>query len=598
MNILAINAYHPNASAAIVQDGRLVAAAEEERFTRVKYAAGFPTQAIRYCLGEATTSIEHVDHVIVARHPLARLWRKLWFASRAPSFAIDRAQVAAHFAGIRYELAEALSVAPQRIRARFHKVEHHKAHLASAFLVSPFDQAALLSVDGLGDFASAMWAVGRGPAMEVQGEVAFPHSLGIFYTALTQYLGFWKFGDEYKVMGLGAYGEPALLDKMRRVVKPSGDIGFRLGLPYFQHPRRGAALGWSSNGAAPILGQLFSEKLEELLGPGRRTRDPLERRHQDIAATQQAVLEEVLFDMLNKLQRRTGMKALCLAGGVAFNCVANGKIFRQTPFERVWVQPAAGDAGLAVGAAFYLYHQVFGGPRDFVMEHAHWGPGFLDAHLRQAMEEADLAHKGYRIRKLEEPELLAETAARLADGEIVGWFQGRMEWGPRALGNRSILADPRRAEMKEILNQRVKHRESFRPFAPSILEEAVSDYFDAPGLSPFMQMAFPVRPEKRKEIPAPTHVDGTGRLQTVKREANPRFWALIEAFRQRTGVPVLLNTSFNDNEPIVCVPREAVSCFLRTQMDALVLGDYLIDKPAPVFDSAAERSAAEERDRS
>jgi carbamoyltransferase len=582
LDILAINAYHANASAALVRNGQLIAAAEEERFNRVKYAAGFPTQAIRYCLGEAGIGIEDVDYIIVPRNPWARAWKKMMFAARMPRFASDRVQVMMRFAGIHYQIAEALGVSPERIRAQFHRIEHHQAHLASAFFVSPFEQAALLSVDGLGDFASLMWGTGRDRTIQVKGDVAFPHSLGIYYTALTQYLGFWKFGDEYKVMGLGAYGQPAYMDEFRHIVQPGPGVGFRLGLDYFLHQRQGAEMSWRSSDQTPVLGRLFSDRLAERLGPPRQADEPIEDRHRNIAATQQASLEEVLFAMLNELHRATGMKNLCLAGGVAFNCLANGKIFRRTPFEHVWVQPAAGDAGLAVGAAFYLYHQILGGSRQFVMDHAYWGPEFHAAHIQEAIRVSNLAEDGFRIRQLSEWALVAEVASFLAEGDIIGWFQGRMEWGPRALGNRSILADPRRPEMKDLLNCRIKHREPFRPFAPSILEEAVTEYFDAPSTSPFMQMAFPVKPEKRDVIPAPTHVDGTGRLQTVGRAANPRFWALIDAFRRQTGVPVLLNTSFNDSEPIVCHPKEAIDCFRRTQMDALVLGDFLIDKPAPL----------------
>ncbi len=585
MNILGINAYHPNASAAIVQNGQLVAAVEEERFNRVKYAAGFPAQAIRHCLAEAGLEIQNIEYIVVPRNPWARLWKKLKFAMRLPRFAADRAKVMARFAGVHYQLAESLGVAPERVRAQFHRIEHHQAHLASAFFVSPFDQAALLSVDGLGDFASAMWGVGQGAGMTVKGDVAFPDSLGIYYTAITQYLGFWKFGDEYKVMGLGSYGQPSFLDQFRRIVRPAPGVNFRLGLEFFRHHIDGAELTWNSSDKSPVIGRLYSDALEQLLGPARKAEESIEDRHQNIAASQQAVLEEVLFAMLNELHRRTGMKNLCLAGGVAFNCVANGKIFRQTPFERVWVQPAAGDAGLAIGAAFHLYHQILGRRRQFMMDHAYWGPGYLEAHLREAIRQTGLPEKGFRIRQFDQQGLVEETATQLAAGGIVGWFQGRMEWGPRALGNRSILADPRRADMKDILNRRIKHREPFRPFAPSILEEAVSEYFDAPGLSPFMQMAFPVKPEKRNEIPAPTHVDGTGRLQTVSRDANPRFWALLREFGRQTGVPVLLNTSFNESEPIVCSPQEAIDCFLRTQMDALVLGDYLIDRPPELPES-------------
>ncbi len=580
MNILAINAYHPNASAALVRDGRLIAAVEEERFNRVKYAAGFPVQAIRYCLREAGLEIDDIDYIVVPRNPWARVWKKLLYAARLPRFAADRAQVLARFADLRHVVAESLGVSPERVRAKLQRIEHHQAHLASAFFVSPFDRAALLSVDGLGDFASAMWGVGSGAHMEIKGDTAFPHSLGIYYTALTQYLGFWRFGEEFKVMGLGAFGEPAHLDEFRRILKPGSGVGFQLGLEYFTHHRQGARITWNDGSRTPVLGRLFSDRLEQRLGPARRAEEPIEKRHQDLAATQQAALEEVLFAMLNELHRRTGLKTLCLAGGVAFNCAANAKIFAKTPFEQVWVQPAAGDAGLAVGAAFYMHHQILAQPRGFVMEHAYWGPGFSSEQVAEAIAAKDLAAKGWRVRRLDEPVLLRETASLLAAGAILGWFQGRMEWGPRALGDRSILADPRRGEMKDILNRRIKHREPFRPFAPSILEESVAEYFDAPGLSPFMQMAFPVRREKRKEIPAATHVDGTGRLQSVGKQANPRFWALLDEFCRQTSVPVLLNTSFNESEPIVCFPEQAIDCFLRTQMDALALGDYLIDKPA------------------
>jgi carbamoyltransferase len=579
MNILGINAYHGNSSAAIVCDGRLVAAVEEERFNRVKYAAGFPAQAIRYCLAEAGLRLEEVDHVAIPRNPWARLLTKLFYAARMPRFARERAKVLTRFAGIPEQLSRALDVAPERLRARFHRVEHHQAHLASTFFVSPFEQAAVLSADGLGDFASTMWATGEGNRMRVHGAIAFPHSLGLYYTALTQYLGFRKYGDEYKVMGLAAYGEPEFLERFQSIVRSNGR-GFRLGLEYFIHHRQGAEMSWSNAGKTPELGRLFSDQLAERLGPTRDPGAPVEQRHRNLAASMQARLEEVLFGLLKHLHGATRQKAVCLAGGVAFNCVANGKIFDRTPFEDVFVQPAAGDAGLAVGAAFYVLHQILGRPRSFVMDHAYWGPGYAQQEIRQAVERSNLAGQGMQIAELPEEELVRATAQEIAGGKILGWFQGRAEWGPRALGNRSIVADPRRAEMKDILNRRIKHREVFRPFAPSILEEATGEYFEKSHPSPFMTLAYAVRPEKRAVIPAPTHVDGTGRLQTVSRAANPRYWRLIRAFADLTGVPVVLNTSFNDNEPIVCRPEEAIDCFLRTQMDALVLGDLLIRKPA------------------
>jgi carbamoyltransferase len=578
MNILGINAYHGNASAAIVCDGRLVAAVEEERFNRVKYAAGFPAQAIRYCLQEAGLELKDVEHVAVPRNPYARLGTKLFYALRMPSFARERLKVLAKFTGIPEALAQAFDIDPAKITAKFHRVEHHQAHLASAFFVSPFERAALLSADGLGDFASTMWGSGAGPHMKIDGAIAFPHSLGMFYTAVTQYLGFLKFGDEYKVMGLAAYGQAEQLEAFRDIVRSNGN-GFRLGLDYFTHHRTGPEMSWAQADQTPTLGKMFSEDMEKRLGPKRSPEEPLEQRHRNLAAALQTRLEEVYLGMLKQLAARTGLKTVCLAGGVAFNCVANGKIFDGTGFEEVYVHPAAGDAGLAVGAAYYVWHQILGQPRSFVMDHAYWGPGYRPEENRRALEASNLAGTGCKIEELPDDELMRRTAAIVAHGEILGWFQGRAEWGPRALGNRSIVADPRRAEMKEVLNQRIKHREIFRPFAPSILSEAVGAWFEKSHPSPFMTLAYAVRPEKRDKIPAPTHVDGTGRLQTVTREANPRYWRLIKAFEQLTGVPAVLNTSFNDNEPIVCRPEEALDCFQRTQMDALVLGDLLITRP-------------------
>jgi carbamoyltransferase len=581
MNILGINAYHGNASAAMVCDGRLVAAVEEERFNRVKYAAGFPAQAIRYCLKEAGLTLAEIDHVAVPRNPYARLGTKLFYGLKMPSFARERAKVLVKFKGIPEALAQAFEIDPKNVGAEFHRIEHHQAHLASTLYCSPFERAALLSADGLGDFASTMWGTGSGSRMKIDGVVTFPHSLGLFYSAVTQYLGFLKFGDEYKVMGLAAYGEPEQLEQLRDMVRfdaSSGGNGFKLGLDYFSHHRTGPEMSWAEADKTPTLGKLFSDGMEKRLGPARGPEQDLEQRHRDLAASLQARLEEVYLGMLKKLAARTGLKSVCLAGGVAFNCVANGKIFDVTPFERVYVHPAAGDAGLAVGAAFYVWHQILGKPRSFVMDHANWGPEYSHEEVRRAIDSNGLAKEGYAIAELKEEELMKRAAAIIADGKILGWFQGRAEWGPRALGNRSIVADPRRPEMKEILNQRIKHRETFRPFAPSILAEATADYFEKSYASPFMTLAYAVRPEKREKIPAPTHVDGTGRLQTVSREANPRYHALISAFRDLTGVPVVLNTSFNDNEPIVCRPEEAIDCFQRTQMDALVLGDFLITR--------------------
>jgi carbamoyltransferase len=578
MIILGINAYHANSSAAIVADGKLLAAVEEERLNRVKYAAGLPARAIRYCLDQAGVKLSEVDHIAIPRNPWARMGTKLRFAMRMPKFALDRARVMKRFAGIQEDLATSFEIVPDAIRAKFHRIEHHAAHLGSAFYVSPFERAAVLSADGLGDFASSMWALGEGPKMRHLGEVTFPHSLGMYYTALTQYIGFWKFGDEFKVMGLAAYGQPEFLDEFRRIVYADGPLSFRLGLEYFSHQTQGADMTWRDTDQTPVLGRLFSNYLEQRLGPARKADEPLEQRHRNLAASMQAALEEVLTAHWIELARKTGEKSLCLAGGVAFNCVANGKIFDNSPFERVYVQPAAGDAGLSVGAAFAVNHQILGRPREFVMDHAGWGPQSSAQDIRRAVEKFQGASDEIQIEQFDEDALVQATARHISEGKVLGWFQGRAEWGPRALGQRSILADPRRPEMKEILNRRIKHREIFRPFAPSILEEVTGEFFEKTQPSPFMTFAYNVRPEKRGVIPAPTHVDGTARLQTVSRTANPLYWKLIRAFGDLTGVPVVLNTSFNDNEPIVCRPEEALDCFRRTQMDVLVMGNFILEK--------------------
>ena len=580
MNLFGLNAFHGDASAAVVTDGVLTAAAEEERFNRIKHAAGFPAEALRYCMQATGASAQDMSIVAIARDPWARFVQKALHAIKRPGFARDRLRAQGKFATIADEIGRAIGADPRKISV--HRVEHHRAHLASAFFVSPFEEAALFSVDGLGDFASAMWGVGRGNRITVQGSVLFPHSLGIFYTALTQYLGFPKYGDEYKVMGLASYGSPEFASAIAAMVSPlDGDgIGFRLGLDYFVHHASRAEMTWA--GGEPTVGTLYSDALVKRLGKARQPGDPVEARHQNIAASMQLRLEEVLLEQLRRLQRKTGLRKLCLAGGVAFNCVANGKILEQTGFDDVYVASAAGDAGLAVGAAMYVWHQQMNQPRGFVMQHSYWGPQYAPDAIRAALDAraGEIEREGCAVRhRSSTDELVAWTAHRLADGQVVGWFQGRMEWGPRALGNRSILADPRRADIRDVLNAKIKRREMFRPFAPSILEEATSEYFEQSHPSPFMLMAYRVRPEKRDVIPATTHVDGTGRLQTVNEAQNERYYRLIREFGRQTGVPVLLNTSFNENEPVVCRPEEAIECFLRTKMDALVLGDWTVERP-------------------
>lgn len=574
MYVLGINAYHGGASACLVRDGDLVAAVEDERFRRQKYWAGFPSESIRFCLQQAGITAYDLDHVAVSRDPSAHLAQKVLFALRKrPSFAAirDRVRNMAAVRDIRASLCRALELDGAALRAEFHNVEHHRAHLASAFFVSPFADAALLSIDGMGDFVSTMVGSGSGNQIEVHDAVLFPHSLGIFFTALTQWLGFPKYGDEGKVQGLAPYGRPRYLEEMHRIVRLQRGGTFDLDLDYFLHHAQGVDMTWDEG--SPTLGTLFSPKVVEMLGPAREPGGEITPHYADVAASMQAMLEEAEFHIVRDAYARTGRRALCLAGGVALNSSFNGKILPQTEFTEIFIQPAAGDAGTALGAAYYVYHQVLGRPRVFTMTHASTGPSFSDKEI-----EAVLAAHGLAYETLDEEVLADQVAGLLAEGKVVGWFQGKAEWGPRALGNRSILADPRRLDMKDILNARVKHREPFRPFAPSVLAEHVGDYFDQTYPDPFMIKVYNVRESRRAEIPAVTHVDGTGRLQTVSREANPRYWELIQAFGRQTGVPVVLNTSFNENEPIVSSPEEAVRCFERTHMDALVVGNYVTMK--------------------
>lgn len=571
MIVLGLNAHHGDASAALFRDGELIAAVEEERFTRVKHEAGFPTNAIRYCLQAAGANPQDIDHVAIPRKRSAHLFHKALWAMRMPKLAVNRASVWKRFGDIRATLAHSLDVRPSEFNPQVHYVEHHMAHVSSSFYASPFQDAAVLSLDALGDFASMSWGTGRDRNLEIDGYVLFPHSLGLFYTAMTQYLGLWNYGDEYKVMGLAAYGEPTYGDVFERIVRSGPGLDFQLDLKYFSHHRGGPEMSWE--GGEPKIGQLFSDELENVLGPARRPDEPVEKRHKDIAATLQWRLEEVVFSLLNELHKSTGSDNLCYAGGVAFNCAANGKIFDRTPFKEVYIQPAAGDAGLAVGSALYVQHQVLAQPRKFVMAHSYWGPESSTDSMKHAVERSGLVYSEFDIAELAE-----HTAAKISEGKIVGWFQGRSEWGPRALGNRSIVVDPRRDDMQDILNQRIKQRETFRPFAPSILEEKTGDWFEKDYPSPFMLMTYPVKPEKRSLIPAPTHVDGTGRLQTVSKATNPAYWELITAFERQTGVPLLLNTSFNEREPIVNTPEEAIACFERTGMDVLALGPFLIER--------------------
>lgn len=579
MVILGLNAFHGDSSAALVRDGKLIAAAEEERFRRIKHWAGFPVHAISYCMNQAGVRLSDIEHIALNQDNRANLMRKIgYFLFKRPSInlVLSRLRNRRARAGVPVLLEQAFP--GETLRAKLHRVEHHLAHLSSAFHVCPFDGAAVVSIDGFGDFSSAAWGSAAGCEIATYGRVYFPHSLGIFYQALTQYLGFPHYGDEYKVMGLAPYGRPAFLDAMRKIVHLLADGGFELDLKFFCHHREDIAYQWADG--SPEFGDLFSPALEELLGPRRLPADPLEDRHRDIARSGQAMYEEAFFHLLGVLQKRSGLTDLSLAGGCAMNSVANGKVRRMTPFRRVYVQPAAGDAGGAIGSAFAAWHKL-GGKRTFVMDHAYWGPEFGAAEISRLLtaHQSDMAAAGCKLEDIsDEATLCRRTASAIADGKVIGWFQGRMEWGPRALGNRSIVCDPRRADMKALLNAKIKRRESFRPFAPSVLEEAVAEWFEEDDAVPFMMQVFQIREEKRKLIPAVTHVDGSGRLQTVSSLTNPRYHRLIESFGALTGIPMVLNTSFNENEPVVCKPQEALDCFLRTKMDMLVIGNTVISR--------------------
>ena len=582
MIILGLNAFHGDSSACLVVDGKLVAAAEEERFRRIKHWAGLPTEAIQYCLEAGGVSLSQVDRIAINRNPGANALRKALFAfARKPSLAAitDRLKNAGRVRGVKDDLATALGVPANEIRAEVDNVEHHLAHLASAFFVSPFREAAVVSVDGFGDFASAMWGIGHDNKIVLADRTYFPHSLGLFYLAITQYLGFPNYGDEYKVMGLAPYGQPTEMERMRKLLKLRPEGRFELELDYFVHHSEGVAMVWENG--EPTIGRVFSGALESLFGPARKKDQPLEALHWNIAASAQAMYEEAFFHILEHVHAKTDLDTLALAGGCAMNSVANGKILERSKFKEVYVQSAAGDAGGAIGAAFAIWNQELGKPRSFEMLHAYWGPEFSDAEVAALLEErkTDLTIQRCAIARIDdEAELCRLTAQAISEGKVIGWFQGRMEWGPRALGNRSILGDPRRADMKDILNVKIKRRESFRPFAPSILREHVKDWFETDYDVPFMLQVFQILEARRSEIPAVTHVNGSGRLQTVTEAQNARYYRLIKTFGEMTGVPILLNTSFNENEPVVCRPEEALDCFLRTKMDVLVLGDFLVER--------------------
>jgi carbamoyltransferase len=576
MLILGLNMFHADASAAIIQDGEVVFAIAEERLNRVKHYAGFPALAVQACLNAVGAKISDIDHVAVGQDSDANLTKKVQYALANPAKILNFIRLRQRkevLRDVRTLLAKALSVEPGTLRFQEHHLEHHIAHIASAYYCSPWEKAAGFSYDGSGDFVSTMMARCEGNDIEVLERVFLPHSLGSFYTMICEFIGYKKYGDEGKVMGLAPYGKDTYCETIREVVAPK-NAGFELNLDYFMPLGSNQGLQILEDGTVSMA-RHFSDRMVKLFGEPTKPHSEIPQRDMDLAFAMQARFEEVFFHLLNELHKRVPMEDLAMAGGCALNSVGNGKLFTETPFRRTWIQPAAGDEGLAIGAALHTYSSVLKQPRRYVMKNSYLGPEFSEERI-----EADLKKAKLNYRKLERGALLEAVADQIAAGNVVGWFQGRMEWGPRALGNRSIVAHPGLPNMKDVLNARIKHREWFRPFAPSILADRQHEYFEYDHPSPFMLHVYKIRPEKRDQLCAVNHVDNTGRLQTVTREENPLYYDLIQAFERKTGIPVILNTSFNENEPIVCAPAEAIDCFQRTRMDVLAIGPYLALKTA------------------
>lgn len=573
MYILGLNAYHGDSSACLLKDGKIINAIEEERIRRIKHWAGFPSEAIKFCLKDAGITINDVDYITIGRNPSAHLGKKIVSSLKKLAnfqFIKDRVSNIKKVTSLKSEIAAGLGVSESDIRAEIKHIEHHRSHLASAFFVSPFEEAAILSIDGFGDFSSTMIAVGKGNKIDVLDSVTYPHSLGVFYTAFTQFLGFPWYGDEYKVMGLAPYGEPKYVDKLKHIVKLKDNGLFELDESYFIHSTEGVAMTWDNG--APFIGRIYSDKVISDFGKPRDKDEPLAQYHKDLAASVQKHCENVIFHVLNHLQKRTGLKNICIAGGVAQNSVANGKVLQLTNFEKIYIPSAGYDAGTAIGSTLWQYHQNIGKERNYFIRDAYFGAHYSDDEIEQVLKEANIDYKRFTS----DEETIELTADMLANGAVIGWFQGRTEFGPRALGNRSVLVHPGRPDAKDLINSKIKRRESFRPFAPSILREYVSEYFEQEDDVYFMEKVFMIRAEKRNGLPAVTHIDGSGRLQTVHKDISPKYYALIDKFREKTGLPILLNTSFNENEPIVNHPKEALDCFLRTEMDAIVMGNCVV----------------------
>jgi len=574
MIILGLNAYHGDSSACLIKDGVLLCATEEERIRRTKHWAGLPTKSIEFCLRDAGVSLKDVDVITVSRDPKAKFSQKILHTLKnrvSLSALINRGANSIRINGILNEICDELGFPKKDVKAELQFIEHHRSHMASAFFVSPYQESAILSIDGMGDFSSTMMGTGKDNKMNVMDTVSYPHSLGIFYTMFTQFLGFPHYGDEYKVMGLAPYGQPKYSELIFNHVIKLTKNAFELNSEYFRHFKEGVSMSWE--GGIPEIDSIYSDQVAELIGWKREKGTALEQDHMDLAASIQNVCERVIFHLAERLFENTGSRNLCLTGGVAQNSVANGKLLENTSFERLFVPPAGHDAGTSVGSALYHFHQNLNQPRLPFLPQPYTGAKFTNEEIKNI-----LGGRNMEFQELSDEILFDYVAEKLENGAVVGWFQGRAEFGPRALGNRSILVDPRRGDAKDLLNEKIKKRESFRPFAPSILQEDVGEYFEKEDDVWFMEKVFPIKEEKHSIIPAVTHVNGTGRLQSVENRVNPRYHELISAFKRRTGVPILLNTSFNENEPIVNNPNHAIDCYLRTNMDLLVLENIVISR--------------------
>lgn len=580
MYIVGINSHHPDSSACIIKDGKLIAAVEEERFTRIKHWAGLPVLSIRHCLNEAKIKLSEVEYISVNRDPEANLFEKFKFILRhRPSYKLilDRLKFRKKYKDNKEMINRAFE--DQEFLGKMINVEHHICHLSSAFNISPFKKSCILSVDGMGDFASTVWGFANDEKISIDEKIYYPHSLGLFYESITQFLGFNNYGDEYKVMGLAPYGKPTYVNELKNILLLNDNGSFKLNLEYYKFHKSHQEYQWSSDNVKNVY--LFSNKINDLFGKPRNKNEDINQFHKDLAHSTQVLYEKAFYGLLNKIYEKHKNDNICIAGGCGNNSVANGKITKYTPFKNVYIQPASGDAGGAIGAAYYTWNNILKNKRNFVMKHSYWGNSYSNEHIKKEITKNidKFEYEKCTIDFIDENKKQTEIVAKfISDGLVVGWFQGKMEWGPRALGNRSILADPRRSDMKDILNLKIKKRESFRPFAPSIMREHVSDWFEIDSEVPFMMKVFQIKENKRKIIPAVTHIDGSGRLQTVYEDTNYKFYQLINSFFKITNVPLILNTSFNENEPIICNPEQAINCFLRTKMDVLVMENYIIKR--------------------